>query len=97
MLASDVDNPLLGLIGATKIYGPQKGLRRGAAGSSVDGRLQSTSPSSPTARSRPQKGAGAAGGLGFALLLLGGTRAPGVDVVAEAVGLAGAAGAAPTW
>ena len=34
------------------------------------------------------KGAGAAGGLGFALLLLGGTRRSGVDMVMEAVGLA---------
>jgi glycerate kinase len=33
------------------------------------------------------KGAGAAGGLGFALLLLGATRRPGVELVAEAVGL----------
>jgi Glycerate kinase len=35
-----------------------------------------------------RKGAGAAGGLGFALMLLGATRRPGVEVVAEAVGLA---------
>jgi glycerate kinase len=33
-------------------------------------------------------GAGAAGGLGFALFLLGATRRPGVEMVAEAVGLA---------
>ena len=26
VIASDVDNPLLGINGATKIYGPQKGL-----------------------------------------------------------------------
>jgi glycerate kinase len=34
------------------------------------------------------KGAGAAGGLGFALLLLGAERRPGIGLVAEAVGLA---------
>jgi glycerate kinase len=39
----------------------------------------------PTARA---KGAGAAGGLGFALLLLGASRRSGVELVAEAVGLA---------
>jgi glycerate 2-kinase len=40
------------------------------------------------------KGAGAAGGLGFALLLLGASRRPGFDVVSEAVDLAGRARAA---
>jgi len=33
------------------------------------------------------KGAGAAGGLGFGLLLLGAERVPGIEVVASAVGL----------
>src|SRR6185295_17999739 len=40
------------------------------------------------------KGAGAAGGLGFALLLLGASRRRGFDVVADAVDLAGRARAA---
>jgi glycerate kinase len=39
-------------------------------------------------------GAGAAGGLGLALLLLGAERRPGVDVVAGAVGLDAACAAA---
>ncbi len=34
-----------------------------------------------------EKGAGAAGGLGFALLALGARRRPGLEVVAEAAGL----------
>jgi glycerate kinase len=37
---------------------------------------------------RALPGAGAAGGLGFALLAAGGNRVPGVQVVAQAVGLA---------
>jgi glycerate kinase len=41
-----------------------------------------------------EKGAGAAGGLGFALLLLGAARRPGFDVVADAVGLVDRARAA---
>src|SRR5204863_2810630 len=45
-------------------------------------------------RTSLEKGAGAAGGLGFALLLLGATRRPGFDVVADAVDLAGRARAA---
>ena len=38
---------------------------------------------------RDAAGAGAAGGLGFALLALGATRAPGFGLVADAIGLAG--------
>jgi glycerate kinase len=83
--ASDVDNPLLGLIGATSVYGPQKGLAADRL-QAVDAMLErwATATDKKTALA---KGAGAAGGLGFALLLLGAARQPGVEVVAEAVGL----------
>jgi glycerate kinase len=90
--ASDVDNPLLGLIGATNVYGPQKGI--------ADDRLQAVDAlierlAAATDRTVAlAKGAGAAGGLGFGLLLLGATRTPGLDVVAEAVGLRARARAA---
>jgi glycerate kinase len=86
VLASDVDNPLLGINGATKIYGPQKGLPEERL-VTVDGWLQRFADLTDR-KLAGQKGAGAAGGLGFALMLLGGTRRPGVDLVAEAVGLA---------
>jgi glycerate kinase len=85
VLASDVDNPLLGINGATKIYGPQKGLPEERL-VTVDGWLQRFADATDR-KVAAQKGAGAAGGLGFALLLLGGTRQPGVSLVAEAVGL----------
>ena len=83
--ASDVDNPLLGLRGATNVYGGQKGIadERKLA---VDAALQRFTDLTDPLTARVA-GAGAAGGLGFALLLLGGTRRPGVDVVADAVGL----------
>jgi glycerate kinase len=84
--ASDVDNPLLGLTGAANIFGAQKGLaddRLQAVDALLERLAQATDPK--VARG---KGAGAAGGLGFALLLLGATRTPGVEVVSEAVGLA---------
>jgi glycerate kinase len=84
--ASDVDNPLLGLIGATNVYGPQKGVA-GERLSLVDGWVERIAAATDKKTARA-KGAGAAGGLGFALLLLGATREPGVDVVAAAVGLA---------
>lgn len=83
--ASDVDNPLLGLRGAINVFGPQKGVpeeRKPA----LDGLLQDLAAATDRGTAdRP--GAGAAGGLGFALLLLGGTRTAGVELVAEAVGL----------
>jgi glycerate kinase len=84
--ASDVDNPLLGLRGATNVFGTQKGVAedRKPALDAVLARLAS-STDEQVARA---EGAGAAGGLGFSLLLLGATREPGLRVVAEAVGLA---------
>ena len=87
VLASDVDNPLLGLVGATKTYGPQKGLTEEQL-LTVDARLQLFAELTDR-KLAAQKGAGAAGGIGYALLLLGAERRPGVDVVAEAVDLAG--------
>lgn len=88
VLASDVDTQLLGLIGATKTYGPQKGLTDEEL-LVVDGLLQSFAEVTDR-KAATLKGAGAAGGIGYALLLLGAERVPGVDVVASAVGLADA-------
>ncbi|HEX2895168.1 MAG TPA: glycerate kinase [Marmoricola sp.] len=88
VLASDVDNPLLGLVGATKTFGPQKGLTEEQL-LLVDGRLQHLAELVDR-KAATLKGAGAGGGIGYALLLLGATRRPGVDVVAEAVDLPGA-------
>lgn len=87
VLASDVDNPLLGLLGATKTFGPQKGLSEEEL-LVADGRLQHLAELVDR-KAATLKGAGAGGGIGYALLLLGATREPGVDVVAEAVDLAG--------
>jgi glycerate kinase len=84
--ASDVDNPLLGLIGATSVYGPQKGVAADRL-QAVDAMLERWAAATDK-KTALAKGAGAAGGLGFALLLLGATRQPGVEVVADAVGLA---------
>lgn len=87
VLASDVDNQLLGLVGATKTFGPQKGLTEEQL-LTVDGWLQHFAEVVGR-KAAAQKGAGAAGGVGYALLLLGATRTPGVDLVADAVGLSG--------
>lgn len=90
--ASDVDNPLTGLFGAAKTFGPQKGIPEDRL-PVVDGRLEELAVAVGR-RTALEKGAGAAGGLGFALLALGGTREPGIALVADAVGLAERARAA---
>jgi glycerate kinase len=84
--ASDVDNPLTGLFGATKVFGPQKGLPEELM-ATVDGWLEQLAVAVDR-RTSLEKGAGAAGGLGFALLALGATREPGIGLVADAVRLA---------
>ncbi|HET6743668.1 MAG TPA: glycerate kinase, partial [Kribbella sp.] len=83
--ASDVENPMLGLRGATNVFGAQKGItddRKPA----VDGWLTHFAELADR-KTADQKGAGAAGGLGYALLLLGAERVSGIDLVAELTGL----------
>lgn len=88
-LLTDVGNPLCGEQGATAVFGPQKGVLPGevvrfdarlalfaAAGDRWFGRLLSTQP-----------GTGAAGGLGYALQLLGGQYASGAEAVCRLLGL----------
>lgn len=88
-VATDVDNPLLGPQGASRVYGPQKGLapkdipiaekclRRLAEVVHAQLGVASDAP-----------GSGAAGGLGFGLMaFLGARRRLGFDVFAEFAGL----------
>ena len=90
LLASDVDNPLLGPTGAAEVYGPQKGaspadvqvLERGL--SQLVTVLVEELPNVKDAASAP--GAGAAGGVGFAALaLLGAQPRPGIDLLLELI------------
>jgi glycerate kinase len=88
-LACDVTNPLLGPSGAAAVFGPQKGATP-AQVPVLDGVLARVADAlvaagRPDVRELP--GAGAAGGLGAAFLTLGARLRPGVEVVAEAVGL----------
>lgn len=87
--ATDVDNTLTGLFGATKAFGPQKGIAEDKI-VEVDGWLEDFAVATDR-RTSLEKGTGAAGGLGFALLLLGGSRAAGIRLVVDAVDLAGRA------
>ena len=83
--ATDVDNPLLGLIGATNVYGPQKGLAAERL-MAVDAALERLATATDK-RLALAKGAGAAGGLGFALMLLGAERVSGIGLVTDTVRL----------
>jgi len=81
--ASDVDNPLTGLYGATKVFGPQKGITDLPSADRILEQLAAVAGRLPAL----EPGAGAAGGLGYALNLLGGTRRSGFEVVADALDL----------
>jgi glycerate kinase len=86
---SDVDNPLTGDHGATAVFGPQKGVKPNQL-IAIDAALAHFADLlepqlQRTARNLP--GAGAAGGLGFALHMLGAQFEPGAEVVARQIGL----------
>ncbi|HWJ68304.1 MAG TPA: glycerate kinase [Nocardioides sp.] len=84
--ATDVDNPLTGLFGASKTFGAQKGIDEEMQ-VILDGYLERFAAATDR-RLSLEPGAGAGGGLGFAIMLLGGHRVPGIGLVADAVGLA---------
>ena len=93
VVASDVDNPLLGPNGAAAVYGPQKGADPDDV-ALLDAALAHwadvlDAATGTALRDRP--GAGAAGGVGYgALAALGAELKPGIDMVLELVGFADA-------
>jgi len=84
LVATDVDNPLLGTGGAAAVYGPQKGADRTQV-ALLEQRL--TEWVAATGGLAEAPGAGAGGGLGYGLMLLGGRRVSGVQTVLEALRL----------
>ncbi len=88
LVLSDVTNPLIGPRGAAEVFGPQKGLTDAAdralvdAGLAAHAQLLGLDPSTP--------GAGAAGGVGGALVAWGARLLPGAGEVARLIGLADA-------
>lgn len=89
IVMSDVNNPLTGEHGATAIFGPQKGVPRERV-AEYDRRIAHFAALAERAldrRARDNPGAGAAGGLGFALQLIGGEMRSGAEVVADLIGL----------
>jgi len=89
VLASDVDNPLLGLHGAVAVYGPQKGAV-GAAADRLEKGLWQWAQVVNTLTGRDHAaspGAGAAGGVGFAALaLLDARMQSGIELLLDLVG-----------
>jgi glycerate kinase len=89
--ACDVEHPLLGPHGAARVFGPQKGADP-ATVAELDDRLTGWAGELDAAAERPlsrESGAGAAGGIGAALLALGGRCESGASIIAEHTGLAG--------
>lgn len=88
--ATDVEHPLLGEHGAAHVFGPQKGADESAIAlleqrnTAWSGELERLCGSGVADR----PGAGAAGGLGAALLALGAVRESGAEVVAACTGQA---------
>ena len=87
--ATDVDAPLLGLRGASAVDGPRKGATREQV-ALLDGALTRWADVLEAHAGRAVRdlpGAGAAGGLGAALLALGARTEPGLALVRQLVGL----------
>jgi glycerate kinase len=88
--ATDVEHPFLGPRGAAHVFGPQKGADP-ATVDMLEARLTDWAAELETSTGRDvraEPGAGAAGGLGAALLALGGRRESGAAIIAEHTGLA---------
>jgi len=88
--ATDVEHPLLGPMGAAAVFGPQKGADPDTV-RVLEQRLTDWAVELNAAAGRAvsdEPGAGAAGGIGAALLALGGRRESGAAIIAEHTRLA---------
>ena len=83
-VACDVENPLLGLNGATMVYGPQKGAD-GEMLERLERRMEEWATEAGLDTVMP--GGGAAGGVGAALARLGAELVPGWRLFGEMAGL----------
>lgn len=88
-IMSDVDNALCGERGATAVFGAQKGVRPESAAEldACIARFATLTERAIGRNAKEREGAGAAGGLGFALQLLGGEPRSGAQVIADLIGL----------
>jgi glycerate kinase len=91
VVATDVDNPLLGPRGAVRVFGPQKGIRPAQRRSFEEGlgRFADACRRAAGRDCRTLRGAGAAGGIAFTLAtLLDVEVVPGFGLCARATALA---------
>ena len=84
IVAGDVTSPLLGLTGAAAVFGPQKGATAAQVAqldAGLDNLVAAFTRSGHTDADTAARahGSGAAGGIGFAAMLLGATTASGAD------------------
>lgn len=87
VLASDVDNPLTGPKGAPAVYGPQKGATPEDVATLDAALAHYAAVLGPDQAASP--GAGAAGGIGYgALVALGASFRPGIEVMLDVLGFA---------
>ena len=90
-IACDVTNPLVGELGCSRVFAPQKGADAEMV-EIMDGYMKNyavvVERSAEGKSDRNTPGAGAAGGLGYAFLMfLGGKLMPGIDIVLSEIGL----------
>lgn len=90
-IACDVTNPLVGELGCSRVFAPQKGADAETV-ELMDGYMKHYADvverSAEGKSDRNTPGAGAAGGLGYAFLMfLGGKLMPGIDIVLSEIGL----------
>ncbi|MGP1360347.1 glycerate kinase family protein [Campylobacter sp.] len=90
LIACDVDNPLYGTNGAAHVYAPQKGANGRMVKELDDGlkHFASLVKEKNSTKFHTQKGAGAAGGLGFAFVaFLGAKLRPGIEIITQTIAL----------
>ena len=90
LIACDVDNPLYGTNGAAHVYAPQKGANGRMVKELDDGlkNFASLVKEKNGTKFHTQKGAGAAGGLGFAFVaFLGAKLRPGIEIITQTIAL----------
>lgn len=89
VVMSDVNNPLCGTKGATAVFGPQKGVTPEQTSQLDQGlaRYAQLLEQALGKQAAELPGAGAAGGLGYALLMLGAHFQSGAETVMERIGL----------
>lgn len=88
LVACDVNNPLLGEAGCTRVYGPQKGVKDFEFFESRLQRVADIARRDLGLDPRDVPGAGAAGGLGWGLITFcGATLTSGFDLIADLIHL----------